>query len=86
MYKGGERIKIEIFFDSFLCSKTESEEDNDEEDEFFDCDDTMNSNSNENAITKLHKPAGRLRKCGRLRLLNTGEPMYIPITQVSGLT
>lgn len=49
-----------------------------DEDEFFDCDDSLNIDD----IKKLQKPAGRLKKNGRLRLLKTGEPMYIPITQV----
>ncbi|ODN03852.1 Rab3 GTPase-activating protein catalytic subunit (s) [Orchesella cincta] len=57
------------------------QESEDDDDEFFDCDDTVNSNANQVPITKFVKPTGRLRKCGRLRLLNSGEPMYIPITQ-----
>ncbi|KAK3875371.1 hypothetical protein Pcinc_019752 [Petrolisthes cinctipes] len=27
------------------------------------------------------KPEGRLKRCGTLRLLHTGEPLYIPVTQ-----
>ncbi len=78
--KMGESFKrINVALDIFE-KFTESDED---DDEFFDCDDdeSMNSNGSPTAI-KSHKPAGRQRKCGRLRLLKTGEPMYIPITQV----
>jgi hypothetical protein len=67
-----------INFPFSLLFFTESE---DEEDEFFDCDENMSSNATEN-VGKMNKPVGRLRKCGRLRLLKTGEVMYIPITQV----
>ena len=31
------------------------------------------------------EPMGRLRLCGDLVLIATGEPMYIPVTQVSGI-
>jgi hypothetical protein len=51
-----------------------------EDDEFFDAEETMGISEE----TTISKPQGRLRKCGRLRLLKTGEPMYIPITQVNG--
>lgn len=79
--KMGESFK-QINVDLDIFEKiTESDED---DDEFFDCDDDelMNSNGSPTTAIKSHKPAGRQRKCGRLRLLKSGEPMYIPITQV----
>jgi hypothetical protein len=60
-----------------------SESDN-EEDEFFDCDDEFfDAEEAPGKVAKLNKPVGRLRKNGRLRLIKNGEPMYIPVTQVS---
>ncbi|CAG7837110.1 unnamed protein product [Allacma fusca] len=57
------------------------EESEDEDDEFFDCDDNISLPPSADSVPRMNKPVGRLRKCGRLRLLKTGEPMYIPITQ-----
>lgn len=33
-----------------------------------------------------NKPVGRHRRCDNLKLLSTGEPLYIPITQVCRVT
>lgn len=49
----------------------------DEDDEFFDCSDKY---VNEESATKK-KPVGRLGKFGDLKLLKTGEQLYIPVTQ-----
>lgn len=33
-----------------------------------------------------NKPVGRHKRCDNLKLLSTGEPLYIPITQVCEVT
>ena len=75
-----------IYHFCYVFFRTDSEGE-DEDDEFFDCDDNVASPAAEgNGASKMNtKPVGRLRKCGRLRLLKTGEPMYIPITQVQNI-
>lgn len=58
------------------------DEDEDSEDEFFDCDGTEEDGANKRVKHSLwNKPVGRLSKHGNLRLLKTGEQLYIPVTQ-----
>ncbi|KAK2582514.1 hypothetical protein KPH14_004812 [Odynerus spinipes] len=60
-----------------------------EEEEFFECTSevqTDNNNTATNAQIKAkhllwNKPAGRLAKHPSLRLLQTGDPLYLPVTQ-----
>lgn len=56
-----------------------NETNDDEEDEFFDCDDDLDSN-----VQKSKSPEGRLKKFENLTLLNRpSEFMYVPCTQES---
>ena len=48
-------------------------------DEFYEC--SSNITSSKSNITDL-QPEGRLRQCGDLKLLNSDEILYIPVTQV----
>ncbi|XP_026463129.1 rab3 GTPase-activating protein catalytic subunit [Ctenocephalides felis] len=59
-------------------NKSESPEDSDEE--FYDCSDTS-AGDNGTVPVALHKPEGRLSRFGSARLISTGEPIYVPITQ-----
>ncbi len=52
----------------------------DSDDEFFDCEDNMNDSEGKE-VTKLNKPSGRMRKNGKLRLIKTGESMFVPHCQ-----
>lgn len=60
----------------------------DSEDEFFEClSDTEDikevpADGGKGAGAKI-KPEGRLQPHGKLTLLNSNEPLYIPVTQVS---
>lgn len=58
----------------------------DSEEEFFEClSDTeeMKEVQGEGAKGTKAKPEGRLQPHGKLTLLNSDEPLYIPVTQVS---
>ena len=60
----------------------------DSEDEFYEClSDTeeMKEAPAEGAKGAKLKPEGRLQPHGKLKLLNSDEPLYIPVTQVSGV-
>lgn len=48
----------------------------DEDDVFFDCSDKISEDN-----PPKRKPVGRLGKFGELKLLKTGEQLYIPVTQ-----
>ncbi|XP_054281898.1 rab3 GTPase-activating protein catalytic subunit isoform X2 [Macrosteles quadrilineatus] len=68
-----------------------TDESEDEEEEFFDCDaeteeftvagDVVSQPRRKPKHSLWNKPVGRLKRCDNLRLLQTGEPLYIPITQ-----
>ncbi|XP_037068591.1 rab3 GTPase-activating protein catalytic subunit-like [Pollicipes pollicipes] len=55
----------------------------DEEEEFFDAaeDSASEPDSSRQRRAPWNQPEGRLKPCGALRLLETGERMYIPVTQ-----
>ena len=53
-----------------------------EEDEFFECDDET-SESKKPKHSLWDKPVGRLSKHGTLTLIESQQPLYIPITQVT---
>jgi hypothetical protein len=53
-----------------------------EEDEFFECDDET-SESKKPKHSLWDKPVGRLSKHGTLTLIESQQPLYIPITQVA---
>lgn len=67
----------EASFNTFESAEEASSSD-DEDDQFFDCSDKV---SEENVKKKLSQPVGRLGKFGDLKLLKTGEQLYIPVTQ-----
>ncbi|XP_076055611.1 RAB3 GTPase activating protein subunit 1 [Oratosquilla oratoria] len=67
--------------ESSLTKKSDEVED---DDEFYECEEEMEDEcSKEIAASRSawDKPEGRLRKCGNLCLLKTGEPLFIPVTQ-----
>ncbi|XP_058451012.1 rab3 GTPase-activating protein catalytic subunit isoform X2 [Malaya genurostris] len=52
------------------------------EDEFFDCsDDERDQNESKRRHAAWNQPAGRLSKLGKMLLVDSDEPLYIPITQ-----
>lgn len=57
----------------------DSAEDSSSDDEFFDCSEKIEENKKKPFIWE--QPVGRLSKFRDLRLLKTGDPLYIPITQ-----
>lgn len=64
----------------FSVARSDDSSDADSEDEFFDC----NIDKEEESSIKhslWNKPVGRLSKHGNLKLINTGEQLYIPVTQ-----
>ncbi|XP_063615005.1 rab3 GTPase-activating protein catalytic subunit-like [Penaeus indicus] len=53
-----------------------------EDDEFYECEEEMEEDEKGNGSRPAwDKPEGRLKRCGQLRLFETNEPLYIPITQ-----
>lgn len=54
----------------------------DDEDEFYECDEDMEEEEKSNGShSSWDKPEGRIKRCAKLRLLKTNEPLYIPFTQ-----
>lgn len=75
--------KNRIFLQFFHNFSDESEDE-----EFFDCQTESKEKEDGgsvkvNRISLWNQPEGRLRKFNNLRLIETGDYMYIPITQVS---
>lgn len=57
-------------------------EDADDEDEFYECDEDMEEEEKSSGSrSSWDKPEGRIKRCGKLRLLKTNDPLYIPFTQ-----
>lgn len=54
-----------------------AQKDDSEEEQFFDC----SSDEDDKAHPAWNKPEGRLSKLGNLTLIDSDEPLYIPITQ-----
>lgn len=78
--------KLKMFLDLFIqlifLSTDESEDE-----EFFDCQTESKEykdafDFNIARVSLWNQPEGRLRKFNNLRLIETGDYMYIPITQV----
>lgn len=64
----------------FLSAYSDDHSEADSEDEFFDCDaDKEEEHCPKHSL--WNKPVGRLSKHGNLKLIKTGEQLYIPITQ-----
>lgn len=64
-----------------------SQTDESEDEEFFDCQTESREykdafDFNIARVSLWNQPEGRLRKFNNLRLIETGDYMYIPITQV----
>lgn len=73
-----ERKKArELSLNSFESAEEASSSDDD--DVFFDCSDKVSEDTA--AKRKPLQPVGRLGKFGDLKLLKTGEQLYIPVTQ-----
>lgn len=54
----------------------------DSEDEFFDCaDEDEDREKNKHLYATWNKPEGRLSKLNDMRLVDSDEPLYVPITQ-----
>lgn len=68
---------LSLYFNVFILVDSEDEE-------FFDCQTESKDDSNFKAakVSLWNQPEGRLRKFNNLRLIETGEFMFIPITQV----
>lgn len=56
-----------------------AEDDSSSDEEYFDCSEKIDENKRKPFIWE--QPVGRLSKFRDLRLLKTGDPLYIPITQ-----
>lgn len=56
-----------------IAVTNQTKESDESEDEFFDCDETVDEES--------FTPVGRLSQHGSLKLINTGQPLYVPETQ-----
>lgn len=58
-------------------------DDADDEEEFYECEEEMEEE--EERSTGYHsswdKPEGRMKRCGKLRLIKTNDHLYIPFTQ-----
>jgi hypothetical protein len=62
-------------------SVTENPVEPDEDgDEFYEC--SSNISSLKTNLTDI-QPEGRLKPCGDLKLLNSDEILYVPVTQVT---
>lgn len=62
--------------DEAAQNQQEEESDSDDsDDEFYECNEDLE------VPKKKSKPIGRLEKFGNLKLLKTGDPIYVPVTQ-----
>lgn len=80
----GVRITEPQWSDSTVLDdeKDEREADNDTEEEFYDCDeDEANRSASPLKGVESSKPEGRLKRLHDLKLLNSQEYLYVPITQ-----
>lgn len=64
---------------SMTQKKLSGEEDSGDDGEFFDCSDDENEDNKRHA--PWNKPEGRLSRLGKMLLVDSDEPLYIPITQ-----
>lgn len=62
-------------------SNYDSAEDSSTDDEFFDCTDAPVETKKKEKLSLWNQPVGRLSKFGDLKLLKSGDPLYIPVTQ-----
>lgn len=52
-----------------------------DDDEFYDCEDENERRKKERQHSLWNQPVGRLGKFENLKLIKTGDPLYVPITQ-----
>ncbi|XP_060518580.1 rab3 GTPase-activating protein catalytic subunit [Cylas formicarius] len=65
-----------------VLSYASAENSGDSEDEFFDCFDRVDeAKKREKKYAPWNQPVGRLTKFGDLKLIKTGDRLYIPVTQ-----
>lgn len=69
------RDNAQVSFDSAENSST------DDDDEFFDCSEKPTEEKHKEKLSLWNQPVGRLSKFGNLKLIKTGDPLYIPVTQ-----
>ncbi|KAJ8964479.1 hypothetical protein NQ314_004766 [Rhamnusium bicolor] len=75
-------IDRKISRESMYQSNYDSAEDSSTDDEFFDCSEKPDEETKRKTTHSLwNQPVGRLSKFGDLKLLNSGDPLYIPVTQ-----
>ncbi|XP_043200635.1 rab3 GTPase-activating protein catalytic subunit-like isoform X2 [Amphibalanus amphitrite] len=70
--------------DALDSGEAKAEDETEDDDEFFDAPDEGPSEEADCARQQRlpwNQPEGRLKPCGSLRLLETGERLYIPVTQ-----
>lgn len=60
--------------------KSNSGQHDESEDEFFDCA-TDDEEKTKNLYAPWNKPEGRMSKLNDMRLVDSDEPLYVPITQ-----
>lgn len=53
----------------------------DSDDEFFDCDDDRVVDDEASSHQSPWNPVGRISKLGKMMLIDSDEPLYIPVTQ-----
>lgn len=63
-------------------SSKSSNDEFEDEDEFYECEEEMEEEEKSNGSRpSWDKPEGRLKRCGKLRLIKTNEQLYVPFTQ-----
>ncbi|XP_042233003.1 rab3 GTPase-activating protein catalytic subunit-like isoform X2 [Homarus americanus] len=57
-------------------------DDIEDDDEFYECEEEMEEEERSNGSrSSWDKPEGRLKRCGKLRLIKTNEQLFVPYTQ-----
>lgn len=75
-------VKAKPQSSEYTYSDNEDDEDNDTEEEFYNCEeDVANRSSSPAKSTEAIKPEGRLKRLRGLKLLDSEEYLYVPITQ-----
>ncbi|KAJ8960954.1 hypothetical protein NQ318_020255 [Aromia moschata] len=75
-------IERKLARENLQQSRYDSAEDSSDDDEFFDCCDKPEEETRRKEKHSLwNQPVGRLSKFGNLKLLKTGDQLYVPVTQ-----
>lgn len=72
-------LERKIARETVKYASAENSEESD--DEFFDATDDDDEEKRNQKFSLWDKPVGRLSKFGDMKLLQTGDPLYIPFTQ-----